>query len=211
MNRKIAMAVSLILALIFTVVIVATARKDYSTATETVTVAKAAQYIPLGTELTEANIEKVGILKSASTGMASFEEALGKTVSVSLIEGQHIYKDALSTSTLPKPGCVEVLVSVDLAKSAFAMPGEKVNVHLIPQELKAEGGLGAPLILEGIMVLRTLNSDGMDIVKGGSGLLDVAADNKPAVVGLEIPKEQAENVVYGAANGALYLTRVSKN
>lgn len=223
MNRKVGIIISLALALILTIVIVATARKDYSTATRTVEVARATSFIPPGAVMTEANIEKVEIVESASAGMVSYEAALGKATSVGILAGQHIYEGALTNSRPPRKGYVEVLIDTTLARSAYAMPGEKVNVYLLTGELRDSGSYSysydytetlqtttsqAPLILENIVVLRTLAADGMDISSGSGGLLDVVG-GEIAVISLEIPEEHAEQVVHAAANGALYLTKVS--
>lgn len=225
MSRRAGIIISLVLALIVTVVINVSARSAYNEATQTVEVARAKEYIPVGALLTENNIEKVEIVASASAGMVSYEEALGKATSVSILPGQHIYVGALTDSRPPRKGYVEVLVDTTLARSAYAMPGEKVNVHLITGELRDSSssyGYGyseqktteeeisqAPLILENIVVLRALAADGMDISSGDSGGLLGVTDGEIAVISLEIPEDHAEQVVHAAANGALYLTKVS--
>lgn len=213
MNRKIPIIISLVLAIVLTAVIVVSARKDYTTVSETVEVATASKYIPTGAVLSEDNIGKVSILKSASQGMLGYEEALGKTASVSMIKGQHIYRDAVSEIKPTRAGYVEILIETDLAKSAYALPGEKVNVHFLTQEVQGGYVEGipepeAPLTLQGVTVLRTLNSDAVDISQSRTNLLE-AIDGTPAVIGLEIPEEKAEQVVYYASNKAIYLTKVN--
>lgn len=226
MSRRAGIIISLVLALIVTVVINVSARSAYNEATQTVEVARAKEYIPVGALLTENNIEKVEIVASASAGMVSYEEALGKATSVSILPGQHIYVGALTDSRPPRKGYVEVLVDTTLARSAYAMPGERVNVHLLLGELRDNASYPysysyddtktreetvsqAPLILENILVLRTLAADGTDISSGDSGDLLGSLGGEVAVISLEIPEEHAEQVVYAAANGALYLTKVS--
>lgn len=225
MNRKAGIIISLVLALVLTVVIIMTARKDYSTVTRTVEVAKAISYIPVGAIMTEANIERTEVVTSASAGMVSYDEAIGKATSVGILAGQHIYKGSLTDSRPPRKGYVEVLVDTTLARSAYAMPGEKVNIHLLASEIKdntsydysyhegissgtEEQASPAPLILDNIVILRVLTSDGVDVSSNSGGFLDVSG-GEIAVISLEIPEKHAEQVIHAAANGALYLTKVS--
>lgn len=221
MNRKLAIGISLALALILTITIVVTTRKDYSTVTRTDDVAMANQYIPVGTVITEEDIERVAIVRSASKGMATYEEVIGKTSTVGILEGQHIYQNSLSLTLLPKEGCVEILIDIDLAKSAYAMPGEKVNIHILTSEIRnlntqdsqSARDLNslkhlAPMFLENITVLRALTMDGESVGVETGGLLG-ATRGEIAVIGLEIPEEYAEQIVFSAYNKAIYLTKVN--
>lgn len=220
MNRRLAIGISLALALVLTLTIFITTRKDYSTVTKTEDVAVAVNYIPVGTIITEEDIEKQAVIKSAVKGMATYEEVIGKTSTVGILQGQHIYQNSLSNTLLPKEGCVEILIDTDIAKSAYAMPGEKVNIHVLTSEFRDFNADGqhirnlsdlkqfAPILLEDVTVLRALTTDGENVGAEGGGFLGIER-GEVSVIGLEIPKEYAEQVVYSAFNKAIYLSKIN--
>lgn len=201
MSRKVGIAVSLILALIFTFLIVGASNRKYNEATQTVEVAQATGYIPVGTELTSDNIKPVKVVKSAARGLASVKEALGKTAKVAMLKGQYVYRDALDASKAVRPGYVEVFVPVDLSSSAYSLSGQTVNVHIVDKE-----GKSAPVVLEKVRVLHSLTSQGQNVGEKGSGIAGAQA-GEPAAVGLEVPKDKAEMVVRAAAAKEIYLVR----
>lgn len=201
MSRKVGLVISLVLALLFTLLIVGVANRKYSQATETVEALRAKEFIPAGVEVSEKNVEVVKVFKTAAEGLVSPQEAMGKAAKVSMVKGQYVYREALDVAGQLKPGHVEVLIPVDLSSSASALPGQLVNVHLVSKE-----GGKAPIVLENIRVTRCLDSQGKE-VGSGSAPLDVAGGGGPAAVGLEVPKDKAEAVVAAAAAKQVYLTK----
>ena len=203
MSKKVGIAVSLVLALIFTLLIVNTANRKYSEVAQKVQVAQAADYIPAGSEISESNLKSVEVLKSSAEGLATVQEAAGKTAKVSMVKGQYVYKDALDEAKALRPDCVEVFVPVDLSSSAYALAGQTVNVHIVNKD-----GRSAPLILENVRVLHCLDNQGDNVGSGGNALTEAAArKNEPASIGIEVPKDKAEMVVYAAKENLIYLTR----
>lgn len=202
MSRKAGIAMSLILALVFTFLIVGASNRKYNEATRSVEVAQAVRYIPVGTELTEDDMKAVRVVKSAAKGLASVKEALGKTAKVPMLKGQYVYRDALDTAKALRPGYVEVFVPVDLSSSACSFSGQTVNVHIVDKEGKV-----APMVLENVHVLHSLTSQGQNVGEKEGGIAGGAQSGGPASVGVEVPKDKAEIVVQAAAAKQIYLVR----
>lgn len=203
MSRKLGIIISLVLALIFTLLIVGAANKKYAQATKTVEVVQATQFIPYGEKLTAGNTKTVKVVKSAAKGLAGPEDIKGKTAKVSMIKGQYVYKESLDTAEPLRPGYVEVFIPVDLSSSAYALAGQRVNVHIINKENGT-----APAVLKNVRVLHCLDNQGEPVGDGGNVITKAAArKNEPASVGLEIPADKAEMVVHAASAKLIYLTR----
>ena len=202
MGRKAGIALSLVLAIIFTGLIVTGANKKYDNVTETVEVYQTTRYVPVGEGIDSDNTQKVEIVKTAAKGLAT--GVTGKTTKVSLVKGQYIYEDSIDENAKPiRPGYVEVFVPVDLSSSAYALAERTVNVHIIDKENGT-----APMILENIRVLHCLDSQGDNITSDGNVLTKAAArKNEPASVGLEVPRDKAETIVFAASAKLVYLTR----
>lgn len=206
MTRKVGIAVSLALALVFTVLIVRAAGQAEE---QKVKVARAKDFVAAGEVLTPEKIEAVEVPKSAAEGAATVEEAAGKPVKVSLVKGQLVYRDALDAGAGLQKGYVEVYVPVDLASSALALPGQYVNVYVVA---KQQGG--APtLLLERVRVLHAVASQGEAVGSAKQGVAAavqaVQMSNVPAAVGLEVPADRAAQVAQAAAQKAVYLGRVA--
>jgi len=202
LSRKIGIILSLFLSLAFTFLIVVTANAKYEKAVETVTVARAAEYIPAGSEITRDMVKGAEVPRPAASGLAGVEETVGRVAKVSMVKNQYVYKTGIEEGKPIRAGCVEVFVPVDLASSACAVPGQYVNVHKVNKDGTA------PVILKGVRVLHSLNSQGSN-TEESSGGLDVMRDSRPSAVGLEVPQELAEKVVFAASEKAIYLTRCS--
>lgn len=203
MSRKVGIIVSLVLALVFALLIVNAANRKYNEMAQKVQVAQAADYIPAGSEINESSLKAVEVPKYIAGGLATVQEAAGKTAKVSMVKGQYVYKEALDTAGALRPGYVEVFVPVDLSSSAYALAGQTVNVHIVNKDSKT-----APLVLENVRVLHCLDNQGGDVGSGGNALTEAAArKNEPASVGIEVPKDKAEMVVYAAKENMVYLTR----
>lgn len=203
MNKRVGIIISLVLAMVLTVLIVSSANKKYNQVAEKVGVVQVVEFIPAGTEINDTNVKTVQTAKSATQGLADIQEVMGKTAKVSMVKEQYIYKDALDNAKAIRPGNVEVFVPVDLSSSAYAIPGQMVNVYIVNKEGKA-----APLILENIRVLHCLDNQGENVGDGGNDISKAAArKNEPSSVGLEIPKDKSEMVVFAASSKLVYLTR----
>lgn len=200
-SRKVGLVISLVLSLLFTIIIVAAANRRYSEATQPVEALKVKDFVAAGMEISPENTEVVKVPKPVSEGLASPEEALGKTAKVSMVKGQYVYRDALETSIQLAPGCVEVLVPADLASSAYALPGHRVNVYLVGKE-----GEATVEVLSGIRVTRCLDSQGKAVGSSGNSIANPES-NVPAVVGLEVPKDKASQVVAAASAKRVYLAK----
>ncbi|WP_027365751.1 CpaB family protein [Desulfotruncus alcoholivorax] len=203
MSKKVGIIVSLVLALVFTLLIANTSNKKYVQATQKVEIVQATEFIPIGAELNSSNTKTVEVVKSAAKGLASSKDVAGKTAKIPMVKGQYVYKDALTTGRALRPGYVEVIVPVDLSSSAYAMPGQLVNVHIVDKDNRA-----APLVLENIRVFRCLDNQGNDVGSGGNELTKAATrKNEPAAVALEVPKDKAAAVVYAASAKMIYLAK----
>jgi len=202
LSRKIGIVLSVVLALVFSFLIIHTANNRFEEVTKTIIAARAKQHITAGSEITADMIEEVAVQEAAGKGLISPEEAVGKVARVSMVGGQNIYADALETGKALRTGYVEVFVPVDLASSACAIPGQYVNVH------KVNDDGTAPVILKQVRVLHSLDNQGGGTNDGG-GTLKLVDSSKPSAIGLEVPEAEAERIVYAASQKDLYLTRSS--
>ncbi|MGB9886816.1 MAG: SAF domain-containing protein [Moorellales bacterium] len=203
MTRKAGIAVSLILALLFTFLIV---RAAGQTEEQKVRVARTKDFVAAGEVLTAEKLEAVELPRSAAEGAAAVEEASGKPVKVSLVKGQLVYREALDQGAALRKGYVEVFVPVDLASSAMVLPGQVVNVYAVAKQQ----GEAPTLLLEKVRVLHSVASQGEAVGSSKQGVAAaVQASNVPAAVGLEIPADRAALVAQAAAQKAVYLARVA--
>ncbi|RDV80093.1 hypothetical protein DXX99_11045, partial [Ammonifex thiophilus] len=120
---------------------------------------------------------------------------------VPLVRGQLVYREDLDTAPQLAPGCVEVLVPVDLSSSACALPGSKVDVFLLDKDGNVAG------VVENVRVTRCLDSQGRDLGSSGGGPVDVGGQT-PQAVGVEVPADKAQAVVAAAAARRVYLVKV---
>ncbi|MGB9859183.1 MAG: SAF domain-containing protein [Moorellaceae bacterium] len=201
-SRKVGLVISLVLSLLFTVIIVTAANRKYSEAMQPVEALKVKDFVAAGVEISPENTEVVKVPRPVSEGLATPEEAIGKTAKVSMVKGQYVYRDALETSVQLASGYVEVLVPVDLASSAYALPGHAVNVYLVGKE-----GEATVEVLSGIRVTRCLDSQGKAVGSSEGGIANPES-NVPAVVGLEVPRDKASQVVAAASAKRVYLAKV---
>ncbi|MGB9825646.1 MAG: hypothetical protein ACPLRU_03135, partial [Desulfofundulus sp.] len=77
MSRKAGIVVSLVLALLFTALIVGSANKKYNQAVEKVQAVQVTEFIPAGAEINDGNTKAVEVVKSAAGGLASVQEVRG--------------------------------------------------------------------------------------------------------------------------------------
>ncbi len=206
MSRKAGIIISLLLALLFTMLVTLGANAKYRQVSKGVTVVRAAQFIPAGAEIKPEMLETASVPAQAANGMAAKpEEVAGKVAAVSMVKGQYVWKDAVKEGKGLKDGYVLVYVPVDLSSSAAVLAGDVVDVFAVE---KSSAGMSTKLLVQGVRVLHSLNQDGTEIEPGkDSGVSPVPASRAPASVGLEVPKEVASQVVQYASAKAVYLAR----
>lgn len=205
MSKRTGIIVALVLALIFTMLIVLSANKKYTQIAKTVQVAQATHYIPAGSEITAQDVKSAEVVESAANGLATYEDVIGKTAKVSLLKDQFVYQEGLTSAMPLSQGFVGIYVPVELESSALALPGEKVNVHIVNKDTKQ-----APVVLRNITVLSCMDNQAREVEAGGTSLSDTASQkNIPAVVGLMVPEGAAEGIVYAANEKNIYLTKVA--
>lgn len=204
MSKKTGIIISLVLAFVFTVLIVMAANHKYAQVTQKVQVAQATQFIPAGKEITDQDVKQVDVLKTDANGLAQFKDVIGKTTSVSILQGQYVYQNGLSTAKTLKSGYVEIYVPVDPSSSAFAMPGDLVNVHIIDKK----NGQSSE-VLKNVLVLDCRNSQGDEVTVGNSQDLTkvTAQQNIPTSVGLMVPAGNSDSIIYAASDKDVYLTK----
>jgi Flp pilus assembly protein CpaB len=203
MNKKIGIILSLVMALIFTSLVVIKSNQKYNQIAEKVEVTQAAHYIPAGTKITSQDVVKAEVIKTAANGLAAYNDVVGKTTKVSLLKDQYVYMDGLSTADALMQGYVEVYVPVELSSSAFALPGEKVDVYLIDKNTKQ-----SRLALSAVPVLNCMDNQGREVEVGKMDLVKAAGQqNIPASIGVMIPRDQVVAIVSAASEKSVYLVK----
>ncbi|MGI9862526.1 SAF domain-containing protein [Moorella naiadis] len=199
----------MVLALVFTVVILAAGNGKYRQATKTVEVVKAAKFIPAGERITADSITTIKVPESVATGLAaSLKDVEGKEAKVSLLKGQYVWKDAVGELGA-KPGMVEILLPVDLPSSGAVWPGEKVNIHIAVKNNNQSGNNAqSPKVCENVLVTKVLGQDGIEIEPGKASGLNPAANKVPVAIGVEVSKDVEDMLVQAAANKNVYLVKV---
>lgn len=200
MSKKVGIIVSLVLALVFTILIVNTAERDYRESSATMQVARTTVFIPAGEIITAEKLETVEVPQKVGEELLALGDVEGKSAVVSLVKGQYITVDAVENAGGLKSGYVEVFVPVDLSSSAMVLPGYVVNVHIVNKETGQ-----APAVLENVQVLHVMGSQGQSLPEAGQDL--VSTGSEPAAVGLEVPKDRADELVLAASQKVIYLTR----
>jgi hypothetical protein len=202
MTRKVGIAVSLVLAFIFTLMI---ARGVGQVKEQEVEVARVKEYVAAGEVLAPERLEAVKVPAGLAQGTVPVGEAAGKPVKFSLVKGQLVMREVLDQGEPLKQGFVEVYVPVDLASSAMALPGQVVNVYAVAKQQ----GEAPALLLEKVRVLHSVASQGEAVGSSKQGVAAAVQEaNVPAAVGLEVPADKAAAVAQAAAQKAVYLARV---
>jgi len=203
MTRKVGIAVSLVLAFIFTLMI---ARGVGQVKEQEVEVARVKEYVAAGEVLAPERLEAVKAPAGLAQGAVPVGEAAGKPVKFSLVKGQLVMREVLDQGEPLKQGFVEVYVPVDLASSALVLPGQYVNVYVVAKQQ----GAAPVLLLERVRVLHAVASQGEAVGSAKQGVAAaVQGSNVPAAVGLEVPADRAPAVAQAAAQKAVYLGRVA--
>lgn len=226
MNRNKGIVISLVVALVCVVLIFVLSNKRYVTATKEAEVVVAARYIPAGQEIKEDDVTTVKIaeryagdlVKKAtnSTGSTYYYqetdkpiEIIGKAPAVSLIKGQYIWASSVEQGPPQTKGFKTINIPTDLASSACAIAGEKVDVYLVDKN-----NMGAYQVRQALYTGATVkyardqsNNEidpvSRDQLKGMTG----TGNKIPVVIGLMVPPEIADMLVEPASKKAIYLTK----
>lgn len=213
MNKKVAIIVSLILTIVFTLGIVWTANKNYKQVSRTVDVVQTTEYVPVGSLITENDIKMVPVQENMAKNMVTDKEVvIGKSPVVSLIKGQYIYDTSLSAGIGKQKGFVEVYIKTDVSSSAMATAGELVNIHLVDRSNR--DAKIAPEIYKGARVLHSLDQQGSEITPGSkASLSDMQSPDGhvPVAIGIEVPVSLADTIVQYAHNDSVYLVKSDKS
>lgn len=210
MNKKIAILISLLLAVVFTLGILWTANSRYKEAAQTTEVVQTTRYIPVGEIIAEQDVKLIEVQEDAAKGMVtSMDAVIGKSPAVSLVKGQYIFKDSLSDGVSKEEGMKEVFIPVDISSSAMVMPGERVDIHLVDRNNRE--AQSAPVLYEKARVLHVKDQQGAEITPGSSSIKEATSPrgNVPVTVGVEVPGDIAERLVQYAYNDAVYLVKAN--
>ncbi len=196
-TRKRAIAISFILALVFTTLITIGANSKNIAENKKVEVMVAKRTLPFGTSVTPADYEKVQVPESMSKNMVADPDFFtGKTLILPVGQGHYIYQDSFREGLARRPGYSEVFIEVDLHKSALALPGEYVD--LVPIDTRNDVARPEP-IARSVRVLHAVDSKGWDIdplMKNGVAQGLKNEDKKyPVTVGIEISPDLVTAVV----------------
>ncbi|OPY63682.1 MAG: hypothetical protein A4E56_00405 [Pelotomaculum sp. PtaU1.Bin065] len=202
-SKKVGIVISLILALLFTTIIVAKANHRNSELNEKVQVARATHYIPAGSAINAQDVNSVDMVKSYADGLVQYNDVIGKTTRVSILKDQYIYSDGLSTAGFLKQGYVEVYMPVQINSSAFALPGDRVDVYIVNKNTKTSAkALSAALVID------SLDNQGKEVEIGETDRSKVTSrQDHPSAVGIMVPEESAAQIVAAADEKNVYLVK----
>lgn len=207
MSRKVGIILSLVIALIFTGLINYTSNKKYNEVTKSVTVYRAAKFIPQGTTITDSEIEADTTYpdKLSDNLVKDKKDIVGKAATVSMLANQLIYKGSTSTGAGKKPGYVEMFLPTDLSTSALAMPGDYVNI--IPV---SDNGEKVDPLMVNAQVTYSLDQDGNNIDPSEQAtLINSAQKGKriPVSVGVLVPADLQAAIAQFAYKKKVYLVK----
>lgn len=208
MSRKLVIIVSLVLAVIFTLLIVRSANVKYAELKKTVDVVKVTQFIPAGSEIRTDQVVAVKMPEAVGKEFINdINQVVGKATKVSLVEGQYITPGVVGE--IPRrPDLVEVHVPVDLSSSAAVFAGDTVDIFAIDRNQQA---VKAAELYRGARVLHSYDSNGAELSpvekKGMGQVAGPPGMRVPASVGLEVTKEAAAVIVQAASQKRIYLVK----
>lgn len=209
MNKKIAIIVSIVLALIFTTLLVRSVNVKYADLKKNVDVVRVESFIPAGSEIRSDQVSLVKTPEVIATNMVqNLDEVIGKTSRVGLVEGQYIYTGTLESGVI-KPNMIEISVPVDISSSDCVVSGDVVDVFLTD---KGATVTQAPVIYHGARVLHSYDQNGSEVspVESDVNQIVSAPGSKiPVSVALEVTKEAAPTIVQAASKKCIYLGKVS--
>lgn len=219
LSRKFGIIVSLIMALVFTGLIIHGGRQAYKIATETVDIVVLTQDVPAGAEILAKNVSLKAVSPDIAAGKIScVKEAVGKIAKVGLLEGQFLNPRALRVGYVKEPGNVGVVIDVELASSAVVSAGDLVDIHVVVEhcdqvEWEEDKVIErvSYVLAGGIRVLSVLTAEGAEVpvvpVCDAALDIDLGGVTRTAAVMLEIPEEKATSIVFHAMKGEIHLVR----
>lgn len=208
MNRKVVIIVSLVLAVIFTFVVVRSANVKYASLKETVEIVKTTQHIPAYSKI---RIDQVTTVKLPETitqqgeFVKNIDDIVGKTTKVSLLEDQLVMQDTVSEIPLAQ-GMLEIHVPVDISSSAAVVAGDVVDIFAVDKNQ----GASAVKIYHAATVIHSYDQGGNEISPVSSKASGVAppGTSTPVSVGLKVSEESASVVVTAASKKMIYLAKI---
>ncbi len=230
MNRKLGVIVSLLLAIVFTGLIVHGARQAYEDVARTAEVVVLLRDLPKGTQIQAGDLELKTVPEAiAADWLTAVEQSASKITRIGLLKGQFLSERALRAGYVKELGHVGIVIDVALASSAVVSAGDLVDIHVVIKEEKRDAGWqhDAPeeeeeeeefttvVLAHNIRVLRVLTAEGRDVsvVPKKEGALDIGVGGnvRTAAVMLEISEEKATSIVYHALEGEIYLVQSATN
>lgn len=210
LNRKVVVIVSLVLAALFTLLLVRGTNAKYAELKRTVDVVKTTTFVPAGSEIRADQVTTVKLPEAVGRDLVrDVKEVVGKASKVSLVEGQFVFPGTLEP-VARRPGTVEVHVPVDLSSSAAVVAGDVVDVYAVSKGGQGEAG-SAVEICRGARVLHSLDQTGSEVSpvekKGPVQAAAPPGSKSPVSVGLEVPKEIAPALVQAASQKRIYLVK----
>ncbi|AEG15982.1 SAF domain protein [Desulfofundulus kuznetsovii DSM 6115] len=207
MNRRVIIIVSLVLAVLFTLLLVRGVNARYAELKKTVDVVRTTGFIPAGSEIKPGQVTTVRVPEIVGKDLIRDpKDVIGKAPKVSLVGGQYIFQGTLEP-VARKPGTVEVHVPVDLSGSAFAVAGDVVDVYAFSRDNSG----GASLICKGARVLHAYDQTGSEVSslekKGPAQAVAPPGSKAPASIGLEVPGDVVPAVVQAASQKRIYLVK----
>ncbi|ABO49484.1 SAF domain protein [Desulforamulus reducens MI-1] len=211
MDRKKGIIISLILSLVFTGAVIFSSNTKYAAATKTVEVAAVNQYIPAGKKITKDDIKMDRVPEKMAINLVQkADDVVGKTILVSLVKDQYIWKKAIAQGEAKKEGYIQVFIPTDLPSSACVIAGEVVDIYLV-----SKGGIesNSGLIYKGARVLNSLDQSGNEIDparKNEVSQMAVNGSKVPVTVGVEVPEIVAPVIVQACSKKEIYLVKSNK-
>ena len=210
MNRKVVIAICLVLAIVFTMLISRSINGKYAELRKNVSAVKVTQFIPAGSEIRADQVTAVQIPEAVGKEFVTDpSQVIGKAAKVSLVEGQYITPGAVGDAAR-RPDAVEVDVPVDLSSSAAVFAGDVVDVFAVSKSPQ-ETAQAAPLY-RGARVLHSFDQNGGElspVEKKGVQAAGPPGAKVPASVGLEVSKEAAPAIVQAASQKRIYLVKTN--
>ena len=93
-------------------------------------VAAVNQYIPAGKKITKDDIKMDRVPEKMAINLVQKADGVvGKTILVSLVKDQYIWKKAIAQGEAKKEGYIQVFIPTDLPSSACVIAGELVVIY----------------------------------------------------------------------------------
>jgi len=200
-NRTAGIVIALFLAVVCALLINIGANKRYVNATRTVQVQEATRFIPAGEKISTDMVKTVDVPQQMAEYLAT--GAAGQYTKVPVMQNQLLMKDDLNT-TGKDTGYAEVYVPVDVPSSACAISGDYVDVYT-----KAGNNSPSVLLYQKAKVLNVVDSSAEETEPGSkpAGVTAAAASGTAVAIGIEIPSNQAIQIVGPASMKQIYLVQ----